>query len=258
MGLRKKLSAGLYRLIRGTVKLVYPRMEAVGAEKLPDEACIFVGNHAQMNGPIACELWFPVPRCTWCAGEMMHLKEVPAYAYRDFWSGKPKSVRWFFRLASWLIAPLSVCVFTNAECIGVYHDMRIMETFRKTVQKLEEGVSVVVFPEHAAAHNEVVCEFQDRFVDVARMYWRKTGREAAFVPFYVAPALRTLSFGEPLRFDPSVPAAEERKRVAAAMMDAVTGLARALPEHTVVPYLNVPKKQYPKNKESAAHEASGG
>ena len=32
-----------------------------------------------------------------------------------------------------------------------------------------------------------------------------------------------------------------------ALMDEITAMAVSLPEHTVVPYTNVPKKQYPKN-----------
>ena len=51
---------------------------------------------------------------------MMHRDEVAAYAYRDFWSGKPRAVRWFYKLLSHLIVPLSVCVFNNASfgCIN--------------------------------------------------------------------------------------------------------------------------------------------
>ena len=116
------ISKALYKVIKGAVKLVYPRITVEGMENLPEGACIIVGNHAQMNAPIACELYFPGTHYTWCAQEMMHLKEVPPYAYKDFWSGKPKSVRWIFKIASYLIAPLAVCVFNNANCIGVYRD----------------------------------------------------------------------------------------------------------------------------------------
>lgn len=41
--------------------------------------------------------------------------------------------------------------------------------------------------------------------------------------------------------------AEERKRICDALMDDITAMALSLPEHTVVPYPNIPKKQYPKN-----------
>ena len=97
-----------YLLVKAIVRLVFGKMEVDGLENLPEEGVVIVGNHAQMNGPIACELYLGQNRYTWCAGEMMTLKEVPAYAYRDFWSQKPRAVRWIFKIASYLIAPLSV------------------------------------------------------------------------------------------------------------------------------------------------------
>ena len=30
-------------------------------------------------------------------------------------------------------------------------------------------------------------------------------------------------------------------------MDSITDIAQSLPAHTVVPYLNIPKRDYPKN-----------
>jgi 1-acyl-sn-glycerol-3-phosphate acyltransferase len=249
MSVRKKVSAAQYRFIKFWVWLFYPVTSVVGAENLPDEPCIIVGNHAKMNGPIACELYFPGRHRTWTAGEMMHLKEVPAYAYQDFWSMKPAYTRWFYHALSYIIAPLSVCIFNNANCIGVYHDMRIISTFRESVSRLEEGVNVIIFPEHDVPYNNLMWEFQDRFIDVARMYRRKTGKNVCFVPMYVAPRLKTLYLGEPVRYDHTAPKDEERKRICKALAERITEIAAGLPEHTVVPYPNMPAKDYPTNKE---------
>ncbi len=98
MGERK--ISPLYRLIKAAVRAVYPKIKVVGEENLPPEPVVYVGNHSQMNGPIACELYTPGEHYIWCAGEMMDKKEVPAYAYQDFWSEKPKAVRWFYKLLS--------------------------------------------------------------------------------------------------------------------------------------------------------------
>ncbi len=242
----KKPSA-LYRFIKWLVWVFYPKIEVVGAENLPDEPAIIVGNHAQLHGPIACELYFPTDRYTWCAGEMMNLKEVPAYAYRDFWSQKPKAVRWFYKLLSYLIAPLSVCIFNNAQTIGVYHDSRIMSTFKSTIKCLQSGSSVVIFPECYTPYNQIVYQFQDHFVDVAKLYYRRTGKALAFVPMYVAPNLKQMHIGKPLYFDPAAPIDQERQRICAGLMEAITQMAVALPRHTVVPYPNLPKKDYPTN-----------
>lgn len=242
----KKISPA-YKIIKWLVKVFYPKTEAVGAQNLPDEPAIIVGNHTQMNGPICCELYFPGNRYTWCAGEMMEQKEVPAYAYKDFWSGKPRYIRWFYKLLSYIIAPLSVCVFNNAQTIGVYHDTRILSTFKKTVNRLQEGASVVIFPEHDVPHNHIICEFQDRFVDVAKLYYKKTGKELAFVPLYIAPALKKMYIGKPIRYCAANPIAEERKRICDYLMQQITDIAVSLPKHKVVPYKNIPRKDYLSN-----------
>lgn len=248
--MKQKISAAAYRVIKFLVKLFYPRTRVEGAENLPDGACIIVGNHAKMNGPIACELYFPGRHCTWAAGEMMHLREVPDYSYKDFWSYKPAYIRWFFRILSYLIAPLSVCIFNNANCIGVYHDMRIISTFRESVDRLDEDARVIIFPEHDVPYNNLVWEFQDRFIDVARMYYNRTKEDISFVPMYVCPERKTLYLGKPVSFDHRAEKSGERRRICEAMMDGITDIAAALPEHTVVPYPNIPKKSYPKNTEA--------
>lgn len=248
---------GLYRVIRALVKAFYPRTAVVGAGALPARDCVIVGNHTQMNGPIVSELYIPGEPYTWCAAEMMTLSEVPGYAYRDFWSQKPRGVRWLYKPLSYIIAPLSVCIFNNARTIPVYHDTRIVTTFRKTIDRLAAGASVVIFPEYDAPYNNILYAFRDKFVDVARFYYKKTGRALSFVPMYVAPALRTVYFGAPVEYDPAAPPARERERVCAALMEAITALARSLPRHTVVPYRNIPKRLYPVNipEEESLHEA---
>jgi len=245
--MKKRLSYGLYQFIRWLVKLFSPKMEVIGAENLPQEPCLIVANHSQMYGPIACELYFPEDRYTWCAGQMMHMKEVPAYAYQDFWSGKPKWQRPFWKLLSYLIAPLCVCVFNNAKTIGVYRDSRIISTFKNTVKALQAGKHVVVFPECYEPHNHIVHKFQENFVDIAKLYHKRTGKALQLVPMYIAPNLKKMFIESPISYDINNPAQEERSRICRELMDAITQRACSLPEHRVVPYPNIPKKDYPSN-----------
>lgn len=245
--MRKKKVSPVYKFIIWLLYVFYPRMEIIGAENLPDEPCIIAANHCQMNGPIACELFFPENRYTWCAGEMMKLQDVPAYAYRDFWSSKPKYIRWFYKLLSYAIAPLAVLLFNNANTIGVYRDMKIMSTFRDTITRLNEGANIVIFPECYDAHNNIIHNFQEGFVDVARFYHRRSSKELAFVPMYIAPKLKKMVLGKPVRYNADAPIQEERKRICNCLMDRISEMAYALPRHTVVPYPNIPRKYYPSN-----------
>ena len=208
-----KKTSWIYRVIYWLVRLFSPRYQLVGTENLPEEPCVIVGNHSQMFGPIAGEIYTPGKHYIWCAGEMMHREEVPAYAYRDFWSKKPKAVRWFFKIMSYVITPLALCVFNNAHTIAVYHDTRLISTYRESMEKLHAGNSIVIFPECYDEHNNIVHGFQDKFVDLARFYYKKYGVALSFVPMYLAPRLSRIFYGEPVRFDPAAPIADERARI---------------------------------------------
>ena len=172
----RKKKPWLFKTAKYFVRLLYPKIEVVGAENLPKEPCAIIGNHAQLHGPIACELYFPESYYTWCAAPMMKLKEVPSYAYKDFWSQKPACARPFFKLLSYIIAPLSVLIFNHARTIAVYRDSHILSTFRESTVKLQEGNSIVIFSEYDKKHNNIVYDFQEGFVDVARAYYKRTAK----------------------------------------------------------------------------------
>ncbi len=237
-----------YKIIKSVIKAVYPKITPVGKENIPNEPSIIVANHTQLHGPLITELYSPVERYTWCAEQMMDLKEVPSYAFEDFWSQKPKYTHPFYKLASYLIAPISVCLFNNANTIPVYHNARILTTFKTTMKLLAEGQHIVIFPEHDVKHNHIVYDFQDRFIDVARMYYRKTGVELSFVPSYISPKLKEIHYGRPVKFDHTATIEEERQRICEYLMEEITSIAESLPKHTVVPYRNIRKKDYPTNK----------
>jgi len=246
----KKISFITFKIIRWLVWVFYPKTRVFGTENLPDSPSVIVGNHTQMNGPIIGELYYPRKSLTWCAGQMMNLKEVPPYAYKDFWSEKPKILRPFYKFLSYIIAPLSVAVFNNAKTIAVYHDSRIVATFKNTVKALADGSDVIIFPEHYVEHNHIINDFQDRFIDIAKLYYKKTGEELNFVPMYIAPMLKEVHIGKPIKFSHDTPLDVERTRICNYLMDEITSVAMSLPKHKVVPYPNTPKRKYKFSKEN--------
>lgn len=238
-----------YKIIKALVRLFYGNMEVMGLENLPKDNAILVGNHTQLNGPIAGELFLPDNCYIWCAGQMMHLKEVPDYAFQDFWSQKPKWTHPFYKILSYIIAPLSVCIFNNARTVAVYHDMRVISTFKETVNMLKEGKNFLIFPEKDEKHNNILYKFQENFIDVAKLYYKKTGIPLTFVPVYIAPKLKKLYIGKGTTFQSDTHINEERTRIATYLSDEITSIARNLPLHTIVPYRNIPKKYYLTNKD---------
>lgn len=247
--MEQKKTSLLYKIIKWFVRVFYGKMEVVGLENLPERNAIIVGNHTQMNGPIAGEIFMPDNCYIWCAGEMMNLKEVPEYAFADFWSQKPKWTHPMYRVLSYLIAPIANCVFNNARTIAVYRDMRIMSTFKTSLKLLKEGKNVLIFPEKDEKHNNILYQFQENFVDVAKLYHKKHGIELTFVPMYIAPKLKTMYIGNGICYNSENSIDDERTRICTYLSEEITKIARDLPEHIVVPYRNIPKKYYLTNKD---------
>ena len=246
----------VYRFIRYMVWVFSPKYTVEGVENLPDEPVAIVGNHSKANGPIVSQLYMPREAYTWCVGDMMHVKDVPSYAFEDFWSKKPKWTHPLFHLLSYIIAPLAAFIMTHADTIGVYHDKRVINTFKESVEKMENDADVVIFPECYEEHNNIVHEFQRGFVDLARMSYKKTKKNMAFVPVYICPALRKIIFGKPIYYDNEANPKDEAERSCNGLMDAISEIAYALPEHRVVPYVNARRKYYPTNARGVTGDGS--
>lgn len=168
--MKKKGKNVFFVFIRNIVGVLYRNIKVEGIENIPKEPCLIIGNHSQIYGPLNGELYYPGKNRVWCTGEMMKVKEVPAYAMKDFWPYKKKSARWFYKILSYLIAPLCSFLFKNAKTIPVYKDARMIITFRRSMECLAGGENIVIFPENHEPFNNIVNEFQDKFIDVARMH----------------------------------------------------------------------------------------
>lgn len=230
------------------VRLFYRKRKFIGIDNIPEEPSIIVGNHAQLHGPLSCELFFPTNKYIWCIGQMMKIKEVPTYAYKDFWSYKPKYIRWLYKIFSYIIAPISSYYLSKADTIAVYKDARLLSTYRETMDKLDEGANIIIFPECHEEFNNIVNEFQDKFIDLAKLYYKKTGKELSFVPMYNAAKLRTIVFGKPIKYNFNIDIDEQRKIICYHLKNEITNIAKELPVHTVIPYKNISKKRYVKSK----------
>lgn len=239
--MKRKKKPLFYRICYRIVKTFYVKYEVVGEVKT--EANIIVSNHAQAHGPLGLLFYFPYPKDLWVIGEMLNRKEVTDYAMEDFWRHKSKYTKWIYRLLSNLIlAPIGPYLFKSADTIPVYKDGRLRLTLRKTIEKLEEGRNIVIFPEYREEYNNIVNKFQLHFVDVAKTYYKKTNKELNFYPVYTCRTLRKILIGEPIKFNPNEDMEIERQRIINYLQEEITKLALSLDNHIVVPYVNCKKK----------------
>lgn len=234
-----------YKIVACIVRIFYKKNTYIDLENLPNEPCLIASNHAKLHGPINSELYFPTKKLIWCDGPMMSRKAFPNYAYNNFFGGK---VNIFHRIFANMIAPIVSSIMNDADTLAVYRDMRIVKTYKMTCDALEKGLNVVVLPECPEEYNEITNKFNEYFVDVARFYYKQTKKELKFVPMYYCREQNKMIFGKATKFDSSKSIETERKRICEYLMNEITKLAKTLPVHKVIPFNNVPKKQFKNSK----------
>ena len=131
-------------------------------------------------------------------------------------------------------------------CLGVKD---IFDCLGDVIASMRMASNLLIFPEKDEKHNNILYQFQENFVDIARLYEKKTGKPLTFVPMYIAPTLRKMYIGKGIVFNRENDAQEERKRIAGYLSEEITRMARELPRHKVVPYRNIPRKYYLTNKD---------
>ena len=240
----------LFRIFYRVIKMFFPRFQVEKKTDLNAPGHIYVSNHAQAYGPLAMYFYFPQKRYIWTIGEMCNRKEVTSYAMEDFWRHKSKWTKWIYKLFSFIIlAPLGSYLLKTADTIPVYKDSRLRQTMSKSIDKLNEGNDIIIFPEYRDLYNKYINEFQINFVDVGRFYTRRTNIDLSFYPVYTCVDLRKILIGEPTKFNSHANIDEERMRIVRYLQDEITKLGESLPNHTIVPYINNKRKYRQKSKE---------
>lgn len=212
------------RLIIHVMRPFY-RHKVVGKENLhfdEDIPCIFVCNHGEVYGPIVTNLYLPYPFKPWVTYEMTDRRAVAD----RMCEGTLKDQKWMsprlcHLLVDKILAPFMAWIMRSVESIPVYHDSprRLMQTFRETTAAMQAGDNILIFPENAATsadgkyQREGVSEFFTGFTMIAQLYYNKTGKAPQFMPMYASKKRRTITFGVPTRYDPTLPPNDEKERL---------------------------------------------
>ncbi len=199
----------------------------IGQDKVrpePGTSCVFTCNHGEIWGPVVTNLFIPFSFRPWVINEISEASESTTYLYdytfkRQKWL--PEKLKWpATRLTT---AFLKWCM-RSLDSITVYRDspLALMRTFRNTAAAMEAGDNILIFPENPNDPSlekpgylrEGIGPFFSGFAMVAQFYYQHTGKRAQFYPIYADKKAHTLTFGEPVRYDPDAPANEEKQRIA--------------------------------------------
>lgn len=229
-----------YNCMQCVARILFPRAMVRFAEPPPEEPVVFVGNHAAVCGPVLLTLDLPRKHQTWTIHAATDRKTASRYAFHDVFFGNSRRCRWFWRILSGIVGKALPPLLREAGTIPVYHDARIAATMRGSMKALLNGEDLVIFGESPKRYSPYVNDLQAGFVDLARLYYRKTRKRLAFCPFYVKK--RVIAVGTPILYDPEAPMEAQREVIVLRLRDSIDALGRSLPPHKPVPFL--PERWY--------------
>jgi len=171
-------------------------------DELKVQPCVLLCRHRNMRGPFySIVRWGGEKTRTWVLHPFCAKQTFYDHMYHYTLTERLHYPDWFARFGAWFMAAVVPPLINSLGGIPVYrHDGRIRETFRLSLEQLEQGRNILIFPDIDYTSNDTVGDVYDGFFMLERMYFRKTGRHLPFVPVHLDTKAKSLTFGTPVTF----------------------------------------------------------
>ena len=225
----------LYRVLRRVVCAVTHRFRVEWAEPFIDEPCIFIGNHAGAYGPLEMAAKFPLrdKQWLWCNEGIMNRKTCADYIRHDYWWPEDSKLAGFYSaVIPPVVARLLPPILKSTPTIPVYHDLRITRTFRMSVQKMEEGCHIVIFPEQADGFQSHRQEISMGWLTLCPMACARLGKPVRIYPVHVDYHHHVFRIAAPVTYDPDRSVDDQKDELAEALTLGLRGLTEKSEKET--------------------------
>lgn len=196
-------------------------------ENLPDKA-IIVSIHAAKKGPIAISMTYPKFAAMWGHHGMLgNYRERFSYLRNVLYIQKMHKNKFVATLKALYEAVFSIFIYKGMKIIGTYTDMRLLSTIRNSMGVLDEGASVIIYPEDSSEgyFDEIRSAFPG-FVMLAETYYNKKGEDVPVIPAYISTKNKRFIVGEPKYVHELQKLGLSRQEVADVFKDAINELYR--------------------------------
>lgn len=206
----------LYTALRGTARVLAPKMTCEWATEFDGAPSVFCPNHAGAFGPIDMCVHFPLSDTChpWLNAAMMDAKQVPAYVRQDYWWRPGCKLEPLYNATlPYLAAALIPPILRSVPGVPVYHDMQVIKTFRKSMTYLKQGEHLVIFAQQPSGFQSHHAELNRGFLQIAPMAYRALGLKLKFYPVHIDYKKRKFTVAAPVAYDPDVPLKAQEQRL---------------------------------------------
>ena len=180
-----KRNQPIFSIVKKIAKLFIKVEVEKRCDELPEKA-IVVTNHSAKMGPFVLELYYPNFNVAWGAHEMLgNYKSRFLYLRNVLYIQKLGKKKLPATLKAAFEALFSKFFYKGIKILPTYTDMRFLYTVRNSMEVLDMGASVMIFPEDSSKgyFDELTGAFPG-FVMLAEQYFNKTGEDVPIISAY--------------------------------------------------------------------------
>lgn len=127
-----------------------PKVKYLG-QGFVDEPFMFLVNHASRKAPTKIELFFPRDFRMWGTHELTEgFKEIHKYLTTTYFHQKKHYPKFWAKIVGTLASPFFYSFYRGMRIIPTYRDFRFMNTIKMSVDYINQGKPIVIYPEDSS------------------------------------------------------------------------------------------------------------
>lgn len=216
-----------FRVLKVLTKGRYKKPEFIYLGEELGEGGVVLSNHEGTDAPMSLELWCPHALRMWGAHEMNSgLVQMYKYQTRVYYHEKKHWNLHLARLFCLIASPLTNLFYKGLNLISTYRDGRFIKTLRESVEAIEKGENIVIFPEDSTKGYLAELEgFYAGFAMLAEACKRKGKDVPVFVAYFQKEEGRYI-FDAPVRYSELTANGESREAVAKKLLERCNELGK--------------------------------
>jgi hypothetical protein len=196
----------LYRMLRRGLDVTVwgGELEDIGGWPISPPAVI-VANHARALGPIAVMASIPQRLYPWLTADMLDFDLAPQYLRGDFVEPELHIPSAVSMAVSTALSQVTVRLLRSIECVPVWSDRKLVETYELSAQRLSEVSCLLVFPEDPTLSGDELTgmrPFKTGFARIGQFYFELTRKRLRFYPVAVLRRQRRVRIGKAITYNP--------------------------------------------------------
>jgi hypothetical protein len=216
-----------FRIFKTILKIRYRKPNFIYLGDKPTSQSIILSNHIGARVPLTLELYADFPIRFWGTHEMnTGLRNMYRYQTKTYYHGKKGWNIHLARLFCLLASPLTNIFYKGLRLISTYQDYRLRATIQESLEVIQNGGNIVVFPEDSS--EGYLDEMKSFYAGFALLAERalKLGIDMPIYVSYLRPKDNTYVYEKPILYSELKKQIPDKHDMAKYLLDKANSLGK--------------------------------